>query len=149
MLEIEPDLRVVGEAASGEEGLVMMETLEPDIVIADIKMPGMGGIEFTRQAKEMYPDCNVLMLTLYDEFLPSALDAGAVGYLRKDLQREELVGAVRSVLEGLSPVHVTLERDQLADMTSAPARAANIRAGTGRLATPRQRRHHQRGGPPA
>ena len=119
MLEIEPDLRVVGEAASGEEGLVMMETLEPDIVIADIKMPGMGGIEFTRQAKEMYPDCNVLMLTLYDEFLPSALDAGAVGYLRKDLQREELVGAVRSVLEGLSPVHVTLERDQLADMTSA------------------------------
>ena len=50
MLEIEPDLRVVGEAASGEEGLVMMETLEPDIVIADIKMLGMGGIEFTRQA---------------------------------------------------------------------------------------------------
>ena len=119
MLEIEPDLRVVGEAAGGEEGLAMMATLEPDIVVADIKMPGMGGIEFTRQAKALYPNCNVLMLTLYDEFLSSALEAGAVGYLRKDLQREELVGAVRSVLEGLSPVHVTLERDQLADITSA------------------------------
>ena len=119
MLEIEPDMRVVGEAAGGEEGLTMLETLEPDIVITDVKMPGMDGVEFTRRAKALYPDCNVLMLTLYDEFLPTALEAGAVGYLRKDLQREELVGAVRSVLEGRSPVHVTLERDQLADMSGA------------------------------
>ena len=126
MLEIEPDMRVVGEAAGGEEGLTMLETLEPDIVITDVKMPGIDGVEFTRRAKALFPDCNVLMLTLYDEFLSTALEAGAVGYLRKDLQREELVGAVRAVLEGRSPVHVTLERDQLADMTSGAQRGPQI-----------------------
>ena len=126
MLEIEPDMRVVGEAAGGEEGLTMLETLEPDIVITDVKMPGMDGVEFTRRAKALFPDCNVLMLTLYDEFLSTALEAGAVGYLRKDLQREELVGAVRSVLEGRSPVHVTLERDQLTHITSGAQRGPQI-----------------------
>ena len=126
MLEIEPDMRVVGEAAGGEEGLVMLATLEPDMVIADIKMPGMDGIEFTPRAREMYPKCNVLMLTLYDEFLPSALEAGAVGYLRKDLRREELVDAVRSVLEGRSPVQVTLERDQLADIAPGALRGPQL-----------------------
>ncbi|MCZ6891851.1 MAG: response regulator transcription factor [Chloroflexi bacterium] len=126
MLEIEPDMRVVGEAAGGEEGLTMLETLEPDIVITDVKMPGMDGVEFTRRAKALFPDCNVLMLTLYDEFLSTALEAGAVGYLRKDLQRAELVGAVRSVLEGRSPVHVTLERDQLTDITSGAQRGPQI-----------------------
>ena len=114
MLELEPDMRVVAEAASGEEGLVQLATLEPDIVIADIKMPGMDGIEFTRQAIKEHPQCKVLVLTLYDEFLASALEAGAVGYLRKDVRKEELIQAVRSVLEGRSPVHVTLERERLA-----------------------------------
>ena len=114
MLELEPDMRVVGEAAGGEEGLAQLVTLEPDIIIADIKMPGMDGIEFTRRAKKERPECNVLILTLYDEFLSSALEAGAVGYLRKDVHREELVHAIRSVVEGRSPVHVTLDRERLA-----------------------------------
>ncbi len=118
MLELEPDMRVVAEAASGEEGLIQLATLEPDIVIADIKMPGMDGIEFTRQAIKEHPQCKVLVLTLYDEYLASALEAGAVGYLRKDVHREELIQAVRSVLEGRSPVHVTLERERLTTITS-------------------------------
>ena len=120
MLELEPDMRVVAEANSGEEGLVQLATLEPDIVIADIKMSGMDGIEFTRQAIKEHPQCKVLVLTLYDEYLASALEAGAVGYLRKDVHREELIQAVRSVLEGRSPVHVTLERERLTTITGGP-----------------------------
>ncbi len=117
MLELERDMRVVGEAANGEEGLALLPTLAPDIVITDIKMPGMDGIEFTRRAREQCPDCKIVVLTLYDEYLTSALDAGAIGYLRKDLRREELVQALRSVLEGRSPVNVTLDREQLAGIT--------------------------------
>ncbi len=117
MLELEPDMRVVGEAPGGGEGLTLMATLEPDIVIVDIRMPGMDGVEFTRRAKEQNPECKILVLTLFDEFLAPALDAGAMGYLSKDLRREELVQAVRSVLEGRSPVSVTLDRDQLAGIT--------------------------------
>lgn len=126
MLELEPDMRVVAEAASGEEGLVQLATLEPDIVIADIKMSGMDGIEFTRQAIKEYPQCKVLVLTLYDEYLASALEAGAVGYLRKDVHREELIQAVRSVLEGRSPVHVTLERERLTTITSGAHQALHF-----------------------
>ena len=122
MLQMEPDLQVVGEAAGGEEGLALLATLEPDIVIADIKMPGMDGIEFTRRAKQQSPTCNVVVLTLYDEFLSTALEAGAVGYLRKDVRREELVQAVRSVAEGHSPVQVTLERQHLSTLAAGPRR---------------------------
>ena len=119
MLELEPDMRVVGEAADGEEGLVQLATLEPDIVISDIKMPGMDGIEFTRRAKAEWPKSNVLVLTLYDEYLPNAFEAGAVGYLRKDVHREELIQAIRAVVEGRSPVHVMLERERLAAISGA------------------------------
>src|SRR3990172_8553055 len=83
MLELEDDIKVVGEAASFEEALPQVEALFPDIVLMDIKMPGIDGIEATRRLKEKKPDCNVVILTLYEEYLPQALEAGAVGYLLK------------------------------------------------------------------
>ena len=120
MLELEEDIEVVGEVANAKEVLTQAELLSPEVILMDIKMPGMDGIELTRQLKEKQPSCNVLMLTLYDEYLAQAIDAGAVGYLLKDIKREELIRAIRAVHEGRSPLDLSLTRDHLAEFT-APA----------------------------
>ena len=118
MLEQEEDMKIVGQSANSEEALSQVITLSPDIVLMDIKMPGVDGIELTRQLKEKQPFCNVIMLTLYDEYLTEAIEAGATGYLLKDVKREELVRAIRAVHEGRSPLNLSLSRDQLAELTT-------------------------------
>ena len=118
MLELEPDLRVVGEAGDTKEVLTQVESLSPEVILMDIKMPGVDGIELTRQLKEKYPSCNVIMLTLYDEYLTQAIEAGAVGYLLKDIQREELIRAIRAVHEGRSPLNLSLSQEQLAELAA-------------------------------
>ncbi len=116
MLELEEDIEVVGEVADSKEALTQVELLSPEVILMDIKMPGMDGIELTRQLKEKQPSCNVLMLTLYDEYLAQAIEAGAVGYLLKDIKREELIRAIRAVHEGRSPLDLSLSRDHLAEL---------------------------------
>ncbi len=113
MLELEEDMKVVAQASSGQEALTQAMTFSPDIALMDIKMPGMDGIEATRRLKEQNPECKILVLTLYSEYLPHAAGAGADGYIRKDLRREELVQAIRDVMEGRSPLHLSVERGQL------------------------------------
>jgi len=120
MLELEPDLRVVGETGDTKEVLTQVESLSPEVILMDIKMPGVDGIELTRQLKEKCPSCNVIMLTLYDEYLTQAIEAGAVGYLLKDIQREELIRAIRAVHEGRSSLNLSLSQEQLAEL-AAPA----------------------------
>jgi len=100
MLEQEEDLEVVGQSANGEETLSQVERLSPNIVLMDIKMPGIDGIELTRQLMEKQPFCNIIMLTLYDEYLAEAIEAGAAGYLLKDAKRAELTQAIRQVYHG-------------------------------------------------
>jgi len=100
MLGQEEDMEVAGQSASGEEALSQVEKLSPNIVLMDIKMPGGDGIELTRQLLEKQPSCKVIMLTLYDEYLAQAIDAGAVGYLLKDIKRAELTQAIRQVHRG-------------------------------------------------
>ncbi|MFC1932552.1 response regulator transcription factor [Chloroflexota bacterium] len=97
MLELEEDMSVVGEASDGESALSLAELLSPDIILMDIKMPGVDGIELTRQVKQKYPACNIIMLTLYDQYLTQAIEAGAKGYLLKDIEQEELTQAIRQV----------------------------------------------------
>ena len=118
MLELEADMEVVGEAADAKEALTQVESLSPEVILMDIKMPGVDGIELTRQLKEKQPACNVIMLTLYDEYLTEAIEAGAVGYLLKDVKREELVRAIRAVHQGRSPLNLSLSRDQLAEFAT-------------------------------
>ena len=120
MLELEADMEVVGEAGDAKEALTQVESLSPEVILLDIKMPGMDGIELTRQLKEKQPACNIIMLTLYDEYLTEAIEAGAVGYLLKDVKREELVRAIRAVHQGRSTLNLSLSRDQLAEL-AAPA----------------------------
>ena len=118
MLELEEDIEVVGEASNAKEALSQAESLSPEVVLMDIKMPGTDGIELTRQLKEKQPSCNVLMLTLYDEYLAQAIEAGAVGYLLKDIKREELIRAIRTVHEGRSPLGLSFSRERLAELAA-------------------------------
>jgi len=118
MLELEADMEVVGETADAKELLSQLESLSPDVILMDIKMPGVDGIELTRQIKEKQPSCNIIMLTLYDEYLTQAIGAGAVGYLIKDVNREELIRAIRATYQGRSPLDLCLSRDRLAELAT-------------------------------
>lgn len=120
MLEVEADLKVVGEAADANEALTQLKALSPEVILMDIKMPGVNGIELTRKLKEKQPSCNIIMLTLYDEYLTQAIEAGATGYLLKDIKREELLRAIRAVHQGRSPLNLSLSQDRLAELV-APA----------------------------
>jgi len=97
ILAHEEDMEVVGESANGQEALSQVETLCPNIVLTDIKMPVMDGIELIRYLKEQYASCNIIALTIYDEYLAAAMEAGARGYLLKDIKAEELTQAIRQV----------------------------------------------------
>lgn len=100
ILEQEKDMLVVGQGANSEEAMSQVEHLLPSVVLMDIKMPGMDGIELVRLVKNRRPSCNIIMLTLYDEYLPQAMEAGAAGYLLKDIKYEDLAQAIRRVSNG-------------------------------------------------
>ena len=112
MLETESDISVIGEADSGESALLKAEQLSPDIILMDVKMPGISGIDTIRQLKEKDCDANIIILTVYeDRYLAQAAEAGAVGYLLKDISREELIKGIKSAHEGQSPCSPTLTRN--------------------------------------
>ncbi len=102
LLDATPDLEVVGEAANGDETVRLVEDLTPDVVLLDVVMPGLSGIEAARVIKTTSPRTRVIILTVYtdDEFLFEAIKAGAMGYLLKDATPDELVRAVRVVHQG-------------------------------------------------
>lgn len=97
LLRLERDMEVVGTAQDGAEALALVHTHSPDLVLMDLKMPGMNGIEATRRISAEYPNVHVLILTTYadDEWVMDALRAGAQGYLLKDTPRQEVVQAIR------------------------------------------------------
>ncbi len=104
MLELEEDIEVVGDAADAEEAYSQVEMLTPDIVVMDIKMPGVNGVEATRVVKERNPACKVIMLTLYEEYLAESMESGADGYLLKDAKCTELTQAIRQVYQSRQPL---------------------------------------------
>ena len=110
ILEQHDDLDIVGDAASGEAALAMINQLQPDVVLMDIRLPGMNGIEATRWIRERHPDVRVLIVTAYDdeEYVRGAFDAGAAGYLSKTAPSRELVEGVRAVAAGNSVVQPAL-----------------------------------------
>lgn len=106
LLEDEEDFEVVAEAASGEDALRLTRELEPDVVLMDVNMPGMGGLEATRRLTGMHPGLKVIGVSMYEEepYPSRMLEAGASGYLAKDSGAEELVTAIRQVASGKSYV---------------------------------------------
>ena len=127
LLDTEHDFQVVGEAASGEEAILKARELVPDVILMDVSMPGMNGIEATKQIKAERPAQNVLVLTSYDDdaYIFALLEAGAAGYLLKNASEAELLGAVRAVAAGESALHPSvarkvLERFSTTSTSSAP-----------------------------
>jgi len=106
-LDIEEDMKVVAEASDGEEAVKLASELKPDVVVMDIVMPKVNGIEATRKIKEIAPDTAILILTAYDdeEYVLGLLDAGAAGYLLKSARGRDLVGAIRTIRAGESVLH--------------------------------------------
>ena len=106
VIESEPDLEVVGEASDGQVAIAQTAALAPDVVVMDIRMPGMDGIEATRRIVAEHPATRVLVLTTFDldEYAFAALRSGASGFLLKNALPEELVAAIRTVAAGSSIV---------------------------------------------
>ena len=123
LLEATGRVDVVGEVSSGEEAVARARSLEPDIVIMDLAMPGMDGVEATRRITELGLDTKVLVLTIHDEdeFLVPALDAGAAGFLNKSVADTDLTGAIEAIMRG----HSYLPRRAAALIARRKARATS------------------------
>jgi DNA-binding NarL/FixJ family response regulator len=107
LLESQADFDVVGEASDGVEAVELAKKLKPEIIIMDVSMPRLNGIEATKQIKAIYPNIAILPLTGYDddEYVFALLEAGAAGYLLKDSSGEELIEAIRQVMTGEPVLH--------------------------------------------
>ncbi|WP_033323457.1 response regulator [Streptomyces yerevanensis] len=118
VLATQPDLTVVGEAATGAEAVRRTASLAPDVVLMDLQMPGMDGTAATAAIRAAHPEVRVLVLTTYDTDadITAAIDAGAVGYLLKDIGRHELCEAVRTAARGGAALSPTVAAKVLAHM---------------------------------
>ena len=125
LLENEKDMAVVAEAGDGEEAVRLTTELHPDVVIMDIAMPKLNGIEATKRIKAIHPDSAVLVLSAYDDdqYVFALLEAGAAGYLLKDVPSDELVEAIRAVHAGESILHPAIARKVINRFASPRARA--------------------------
>ncbi|HMN98507.1 MAG TPA: response regulator transcription factor [Miltoncostaeaceae bacterium] len=122
ILDAQEDIEVVGNAADGHEAVEQARALGPDVILMDIRMPGLDGIEATRRLAADGAGPRVLMLTTFDqnEYVYEAMKAGASGFLLKDVRREELVGAVRTVAAGDAMLAPALTRRLIEDFVRRP-----------------------------
>lgn len=128
LLSLEKDIEVVGCAQDGAEALELTAQRQPDLVLMDLKMPGMNGIEATRQIRARFPQVKVLVLTTYDddEWLFDAIRAGASGYLLKDTPREKVVEAIRGTVSGRSFVDPAVAGKLLQQVASRQSQPASL-----------------------
>lgn len=120
LLKTDPDLEIIGEAENGRDAIDLVGTLQPDVVLMDIRMPILDGVEATRAICQQFPLAKVLVLTTFDdrEYVTQALQAGAVGYLLKDTPFEELTQAIRLVEKGYTQLSPGLASKVLAQPTT-------------------------------
>src|SRR5512138_615802 len=125
LLENEPDMTIVGEANDGREAVHLAGQLKPNVVLMDIAMPLLNGLEATRQIKHEHPEINVLVLTMYDneEYFHEMLEAGASGYIIKRAAATELVSAIRAVHNGEAVLSPVITRLLLEDYLSRDTRS--------------------------
>jgi DNA-binding NarL/FixJ family response regulator len=137
LLELEPDLEVVGEAENGQSAIALVETLNPDVLLLDIRMPVMDGVAVTREIGQRFTDTKVLVLTTFDDeqYVAQALHYGAKGYLLKDTPSEELAAAIRAVYKGYTQLGPGLFEKA---MQKVPAPPTSPPAGWEQL-TPREK----------
>lgn len=121
LLGMHPDIQVIGEAESAEEALPMVEEQVPDVILLDLLLPGMNGVEATRQIKRISPRSQIVVLTSYaeDEHLFPALRAGALSYLLKDIRPRELAESIRKAARGESVLHSRVAARMIAEVRQA------------------------------
>jgi len=132
LLERQSDMHVVGEAANGEEAIRLAKELKPAVVVMDVRMPGVSGVEATRRIKQEVPQVAVLVLTAHDddEYVFALLQAGANGYLLKTAETDDLVRAIRTVAAGQSALDPTVAGKvvaQFASGRSLPELLSNVK----------------------
>jgi DNA-binding NarL/FixJ family response regulator len=128
LLNLEADIQVLGVAQDGSEAVELARSKSPDLILMDLKMPGMNGVEATRRIRAGYPNIKVLVLTTYedDEWVFDAIRAGASGYLLKDTPRQEVIQAIRGTVEGKSFVDPAVAGKLLDQVASSAARPASL-----------------------
>jgi DNA-binding NarL/FixJ family response regulator len=126
ILEAESDMEVIGEAVDGLEALTRVKELRPDVVLMDVRMPELDGIEATRRLIEEGTDAKVVMLTTFDmdEYVYEALRAGASGFLLKDVPPEQLVAGIRAVASGDALLAPSVTRRVIEEFVARPPEAA-------------------------
>lgn len=123
LFQAEPDMVIVGEASRGDEALELVRTLRPDVVIMDVVMPGMNGIEATRRIKETSPETAILALTMHEdeEYFFAMLHAGASGYIPKRAAPDDLVSGIRAVSQGNVFLYASLARFLMREVVEHPS----------------------------
>ena len=118
LLDTEPDLEVVGEATDGREAVAGVQALDPDVILVDLVMPEVDGIQAIRQIKASRPEARILVLTSFatDDKVFPAIKAGALGYLIKDTAPEDLVRAIHQVYRGQTTLHPTIAQKLLSEI---------------------------------
>lgn len=129
LLSTEADIEVAGEAGDGREALALIERIRPQVVLMDVRMPGMDGVAATREISTRYPEIGVIILTTFDDeaYIFEGLRAGARGYLLKDISSEEMAAAVRVVAGGGALIQPSITRKVLSEfarLSAPPARTA-------------------------
>ena len=139
MLSLEDDLEVVGIANNGEQAMAQVESLHPDVILMDVRMPVMDGRETTRKICQQYPQIKVLVLSTFDDsqYIADAIRAGAKGYLLKDMPSEELAQAIRAVHRGYTQLGPGL-LEKFAETVTATGTVAKLDLPTMPNLTPRE-----------
>ncbi|MDZ8024377.1 MAG: response regulator [Nostoc sp. DedQUE01] len=141
LLELEPDLEIIGEAENGQEAINFVAELQPDVVLLDIRMPIMDGVAATREIQKRFPKTKILVLTTFDdnEYVSAALQSGAMGYLLKDTPSEELAVAIRAVYKGYTQLGPGIVKKLLTQFSQpAPTQSAPVPSSLTEL-TPREK----------
>lgn len=120
LLEVQPYISILGTASDGQEALDLSAKMRPHVVLMDVRMPSMNGIEATRHIRHLYPECQILMLTTFDddELVIQALLAGAAGYLLKTIPTDDLAQSIRAVHHGIFQLDAGLSAILVGAMTN-------------------------------
>ncbi|ANF96858.1 response regulator [Paenibacillus bovis] len=127
ILDLQPDMQVVTEASTGDEAVALTSEYQPDLILMDIQMPGMTGIEATRAILQHQPEIKIVLLTTFDvqEYVIDGIRAGASGYLLKDIDMNEMIQGIRSVCAGGAIYNTTTAGSALVELLGRPLSVQN------------------------
>jgi DNA-binding NarL/FixJ family response regulator len=122
LLALADDIEIVGQAADGQAAIDLARQLKPDVILMDIQMPGVDGVQATQAIRSIWPHTQIIILTTFsdDEYLMAGLRAGAIGYLLKDMPSEQLAEAIRTAARGESPIEPEMARKLVNLVTHIP-----------------------------